>query len=175
MKPFLANERSRCAPQFADDPLDLGAFGRARRGRRGRLGVVDLDIRHQFGDGRPDCRPVRLGIVAGVGEGFAKPGQSGLVAERGQAGAAQQRPQRRIAERRPVEFSKMRVAALVPQQYGIADVVKGGAVLAGGQRPAHGGGEIVKTHQDFFRGNRIWPSRIAHGRRRPIALQPLEK
>ena len=107
MKPFLANERSRCAPQLADDPLDLGAFRRARRGRRrGRLGVVDLDIRHQFGDGRADRRPVRLGIVAGVGQGFAKPGQSGLVAERGQAGPAQQWPQRRIAERRPVEFAR---------------------------------------------------------------------
>ena len=74
MKPFLANEPSRCAPQRADHALDLGQVRRARRrrGRRRGCGMADVDVGHQLGDRRADRGPVRRVVVAGPGQRLAQ-------------------------------------------------------------------------------------------------------
>ena len=152
MKPCLANERSRCAPQVRIAGLDLGHPGRPRRchgSRRSR--VADFDVGHQRGHGRTDRGPVRRFVVAGPRQRLAELSEPRLVLELRQAGPPQQRPQRRIAERRLVEFAEMRVAAAVFQEQGIADVVQRRAVFMRGQRPARGGGEVLKTHAISFR------------------------
>ena len=75
MKPFLENERSRCAPQVADHALDLGR-DRAPApalGRRRRLGWRTSIVVHQLGDGRADRGPVRRVVVAGARQRLAQP------------------------------------------------------------------------------------------------------
>jgi len=138
---------------IADHAVDLSALrhGGGERHRR-RLGVVERDAVDETGDRLPDRRPVGLGLVAGLGEGRAQPRQHPLVAQLGQAGAAEQDPQRGIAEGGPVEFGEMRIAAGRIRQYGIADVVKRGAVLPRRQRPAGGAGKIMKAHEIPGRG-----------------------
>ena len=152
MKPFLPNERSRCAPQVRIIRSISAQFRRPRRRRRGLgPGMLQLDGIQQLRHRRADRGPVRLGIVARPDQRLAQRLQPLFVAQFDKPGPAQQRPQRRIAQRGLVEFGQMRVAAGVVPEQGIADIVKRRAVLPGRQRAVGGPGDVLKLHRISFR------------------------
>ena len=146
MKPLFGIGAQQVRAAGADRRFDLGRFGRQLWRCRRRRGMAHVNPFHQRRDRRADRGPVRCCIVAGAGERRAQSAEPRLVLQRRQPCPAQERPQRRVAERGSIKFSQMRVAAAVFLQQGIADVIKRGTVLFGGQRPAHGPGNFVKTH-----------------------------
>ena len=154
MKPFLSNDRNRCAPQRRIT-FSIAAGSGALAGAAGRRGlrVAHVDVGHQLGDRGADRGPVRLGIVARPGQRLAQRLEAAFVAQGRQPGPAQQRPQRRIAQRRSIEFSEMGVAAAVLQQHGIADVVQRRAVFPRSQRAKGRAGDRLEAHAVSFRRN----------------------
>ena len=156
MKPFLANERSRCAPQVRITG-SISARSGARPGEAAGfgLGCCRSIVSSSSATGWP------IAAQSGASSSRARISASrsrcsrGSSRNSGKPGPPQQRPQRRIAQRGPVEFAEMRVAAGVVQQQGIADIVKRRAVLPGRQRAVGGTGELLKSHEISFRAQLI--------------------